>query len=204
MDWKLLLDYTKAITWPFIVSCSLIYFRSSIRNLIAGIKSIKGPGDTQIDIGDQIEEQNKKTKELQEEDLNKSVDTNLNKIKDEYEEKIKSLGDNERKLQNELANTQVYLGFERIYNFIFGSQIRLLEFLNRVTHLTNTGQNGFFQGLQNQYPIHKNYNIGDYLSFLFNSGLIANDEEGNIMITNTGKAFLSYIEILKYSKIKPL
>lgn len=99
--------------------------------------------------------------------------------------------------------------FERIYNIIFGSQIKiLLEMTKKDGTLLVSGAFKFYiEGIGGN-PELKDYDFIKYLDFLKNVGLIEFtgliENADTISITEQGKEFLAYLAIEKLNMNKPL
>lgn len=172
-DWKLLLAYTNVLAWPIVAIYLSNKFSQDIRGLLKRITKGELPGGIKFDSppsqDEKQTESTPKTKEI---------------------EKIKS----------DLDYTQIYLDFERIYRLIFGSQIELLKRLRLQEsiggeELKNTAS--FFVLTQNFYELLKSWTFDQYLKFLFDAGLI-HMKNDRYLISDKGKAFLSYIEFLNF------
>ncbi|MCL4360349.1 hypothetical protein M1555_03800 [Patescibacteria group bacterium] len=170
----MILEYVKVLIWPSIVIFLIIKFNQEIKNLLNRIQSADLPGGTRVNLSpppqyEKLAENNPKTSEIE-------------------------------KIKKDLSYTQIYLDFERIYRFIFGSQIELLKRL-RAQETRNGEQSKdtilFFVFTQNIFPLLKNWTFDFYLKFLFDAGLI-HSRNDHYLITDKGKAFLSYIEFLNF------
>ena len=98
--------------------------------------------------------------------------------------------------------------FERAYQAIYGSQIKIIEDLRRLgpSGLVYEGVAAYYQQTRLMYPALNSYPLDQYLGFLVNSGLIeiSNSSENKRIckITSFGIDFLEYIEVLNYTKDK--
>jgi len=83
--------------------------------------------------------------------------------------------------------------FNKTYNNIYGSQIRILQRLNASVFETKETLRSFYDDACRAFPnVYESYSYDDYLKFLFINGLIF--EEGkSIKITILGKDFLTYM-----------
>jgi hypothetical protein len=92
---------------------------------------------------------------------------------------------------------------ERTYNFIFGSQIALLERLNSGP-LTANDLRGFYDRAKAAFPdIYKNYEFQQWCNFMESFVLIARTPDGQFAITSRGRGFLRYVIDNGYLTIKP-
>ncbi len=109
-------------------------------------------------------------------------------------------------LIRQLAVSQVLTWFEKTYNIIFGSQIRILlhgenntDFLIDKDYILGT-----FEATKEIYKdIYKDWQINDYLKFLLESNLLEKRNE-NFILTTRGKEFLRMMKNSNYSEYKSL
>ena len=102
----------------------------------------------------------------------------------------------EKVLIRHLAGTQIALEFERIYNLIFGSQIKLLKELNVKIPDGKTEVevfNGIDRVIQQHFDYLKDWTKEQYLNLLYVNNLILKDEDDRIKITVKGVEFVSWI-----------
>lgn len=112
----------------------------------------------------------------------------------------------EKVLLRQLASRQTLIWFEQTYNIIFGSQISMLQ--KALEHynveITKDYILGIFEGIKkSNSDIFKDWNIKDYLKFLFDNGLIL-EENDRIFLTVQGKEFLQMMKNTNYSGSKNL
>ena len=111
---------------------------------------------------------------------------------------------NFRRLFNRLENLRcnLFLPFFR-WN-IFGSQIRLLEFLSiqgegKAAVQTVTQ---FFDAAKHNNPdIYESQQFSDYMAFLLSWGLVKNEND-EWAVTTQGRAFITYITAMQLTKNK--
>jgi hypothetical protein len=88
--------------------------------------------------------------------------------------------------------------FERTYNFVFGSQIALLQQLNSIPQTVEQAR-AYYERAGSAFPeIYKNYTFEQWLNFL-QSFLLTTKEGDRISITQRGRGFLRYIVENGYS-----
>jgi hypothetical protein len=89
----------------------------------------------------------------------------------------------------------MFKSFERVYDSIFGSQIRFLQRLNHTSVESKTSLKLYYDNAVKNYPeAYKTYTYDRYLKYLSNNGLIImNENDQNIQITFFGKDFLRYL-----------
>jgi len=187
IDWNLILEFIKVLVWPAVI----VVFRKNIAGLIDRLTEFKGPGGTEV-----------KAKQ-QEQQLTTSYNPEISKekitekVKKEYEEKIKEAGKNIQETNKLLIQTQIYLDFERIYRLIFGSQIDFLKKIksNLPEGLSIDDAITHYVLIIRIFPTLKSWTYYQYLEFLFNNNLIYQDHK-RYLLTDKGKAFLAYYEAL--------
>ena len=113
--------------------------------------------------------------------------------------------DTEKLLIHSLAVSQVHSWFEKTYNNIFGSQIRLLKVLseNKGGLVVKKVREFYDKAKEAGAPSLETWTLEQYLSFLRNSGLI-NQIDDNFQISERGRDFLSLISAFNYSSERAL
>lgn len=209
IDWLLVLEYVKVIIWPVIISGFLFYFKNNIRGLIDRITIIKGPGGTEIRAEQErkIEKQEEGIEKISDENIKKDLQVQIEEVKKTYEEELskeKKANTNKDKiisnLLEQLSFKSLQLEFEQIYRLIFGSQIDLLKRL-RLASSGEASKNTiiFFAFIQRLFAVFTSWTFSQYINFLLSSGFIYFNND-HYFITDKGKAFLNYIEILNYPR----
>ena len=103
-----------------------------------------------------------------------------------------------------LAHSNVAAFFEAIFSQIFGSQIKLLEYLNTVEKSTVDTIKFYYSNAAQSWPaFYANYTIDQWLAFLQNFGLI-NRADDEVAITGWGQALLKYIIHRRYNSAAKL
>ncbi|KKU44551.1 MAG: hypothetical protein UX60_C0001G0004 [Berkelbacteria bacterium GW2011_GWA2_46_7] len=194
---KTILEYIKVLIWPLVVLSSAVMFRGDISDLIRRI--VKGSI-----FGNEIN--------LLPPAQNDSSEVNLASVP--AEEKTALVGfintqqqelENSRttveQLKNQLAERELFLDFERIYQLIFASQIRLLDDLSHSEFFALARVALHFQVTKNTFPaVFSNWDTNQYVSFLIRSELMAWRDTHCLEITPKGRAFLEYLRIMNYRK----
>lgn len=108
----------------------------------------------------------------------------------------------QKKILGYLVVIDLQLFYEKTYHYIFGSQIKILQFME--IHYPNGIEkfkiyNQFYLDALNKYPNLKTYPFDPYLNFLVNWFLIR-EKDGLYTITNIGIGFLEYINGPYYRK----
>lgn len=182
--------------WPIIILLVIFLFKTELSNLISKGVVIILPGGHELRFNEPAPQQETTQKNPEPKRIE-----DYKEIEKQYEEKIKELGKGQEELKTQLINAQIYLDFERIYRVIFGTQIDLLKRLRSIFPLGQPSKDTifFFALTQRLFPVFANWTFAQYLNFLFTSNLIYYDN-GSYFVTDRGKAFLAYIEILNYPK----
>ena len=202
MSDQFFLELAKVLIWPVFASLfAFNFFRSEIKGLLNRIQSAKLPGGIEVLLPGKQKLPQKNTPNK----IGGSVKNKKEEIKREISADNSQTQVNE--LLNQLATYQVALIFERGYQSIYGSQIKLLDILRL------RGQEGlsyedlaaFYQQTRLTWPTLNSYSLNSYLGYLLNIGLaekIFTDSKTYIKITPMGIDFLEYIEQLNYLKEK--
>lgn len=208
---EFIIELLKYIAWPFVVLISIFILKDKLSSIFSGgIKSAKH-GDTEVQFFEG--KQPVKPEETEQQDLQHLIPVDPTGLRGEVEERIQSQltqinNDNEKIdiLVKNLAQQQISNAFEKVYYNIFGSQIRLLEFLAVQTDGKSDAEtlNKFFETTKKDNPdIFKEWEFSDYMNFLVNWELVKN-ENNEWSITHNGRAFIIYITALQLNKNKSL
>lgn len=192
---RAIFEYIKTLSWPVVVLFMFLILLREIKNLINRINYIKWPGGPEINT-----KQTKPSKEIpkiSEETENKKL------------EEIKKSSQDKEELLNQVVILQIALHFERTYNLIFGSQIRLLENLRKYGSVGMKYEDvaAYYQGVLVTYPYMVSYHLTQYLDFLVGAKLVEVTQQGDnrvVKIVPLGIDFLEYLEGLNYNKNKGL
>ncbi len=200
-------EFLNILKWPLVVFGVVLLFRKSIQSLIKNIKTLKTPGGLEAEIKEQVLANQKRedkpttvsiVKQPGEFEKAKGA-IQLTPVMQEYANRIR---EDTRKStlpiheQTELgimaiANLAVSVDYWRIYNFIFGSQFKVLHTANSalikkadaITHFTT---------VQKMYPdVFKESDFETYISFLTTHVLIGIKDD-TYFITVKGKDFLGW------------
>ena len=197
-----LLAFTKVLTWPAIVLFLVIRFKDSLKTLLDKITELKaGPAGVAVQINADVQKHIKK----EDEGVKKDLAPLLKKHKTQLRATKKMM----EAMQQQLEETQLRLGFEQTYNFIFGSQLAALQRLE---------DSGGTMGAASLIPNFIDYSnasklaaspshylsIGDWMAFPITRGLAESLTGEKYSITKEGRVFLSYLRTLKYPLNKPL
>ncbi|WP_298285940.1 hypothetical protein [uncultured Lutibacter sp.] len=205
---ELILNFLSSIFWPLVTIIIFLVLKNPLKNLINNIKKI-GYGNTGIETtSGNFQKDEESILELLGDGNDESyIDNALGKFSAETVEAAIEIIENETKisevdgLQNKYDRIYKYSrllvlikSFERVYDSIYGSQIKLLQRLN-FTVDSKSSLKTFYENAKKIYPeAYNNYSYESYLNYLFNNGLILlqeNDE--NVQITYFGKDFLRYL-----------
>jgi len=189
---ELALRWFQTIIWPPAVIVGLaVLFRREIAELTRRLTKVgvsggpyaeMTPPQTQVDIA---------------EAPSSASDEVMAKAMQEVETKADQAQE-EAVARGEEANLYLaYYWYERLYRLIFGSQIRLLDYMNSRPGSTNVVELkpfheehlGQMRALNPQYT----YDLNAYLAFLQSSWLIATADGIQYALTDFGRGFLHYL-----------
>lgn len=203
---EMILNFISSLSWPLVCLIIFYYLRKPISRFLKKVKKVSY-GETSI------ERQSKKQKDDKSIDiLTKGndftyIDETLHKFSEtskrfamqviENETKVNEVQDDRQRAERVLKYTQLLIivkDSEKIYQYIYGSQIRLLQKLNYASEKTENVKY-FYDSAAKYFPdIYKDYSYESYLNWLVNQSLISYDREDKIIsITETGKDFLIYL-----------
>jgi hypothetical protein len=206
-----IIELIKNGAWPVIAGVAIFLLKDKIGVLIGGgLKSAKH-GETEI----QFFEPNQSVKPSIEEQQSLQhlipVDTTgiRNEMESRINEQLAQITDEKNKIEilvKNLAQQQINNAFEKVYYNIFGSQIRLLEFLSIQTEGKARIKKilPFFENTKEINPdTFESWQFSDYMNFLLAWDLVKNDLDV-WSITKYGRAFIAYITAIEYTKNKIL
>lgn len=105
-------------------------------------------------------------------------------------------------LIRQVATIQMFFAFERAYRLIFGSQLKLLDFLNHKGQQHKSILEIFYNAAVEEYPdFYARTNFDSWTAFLFTNHLMAIEEE-EYGISVAGKDFLVWLTIEGLSQNK--
>jgi len=213
-----LLEYLKSLadSWPFVVLILVVLFRKKLQSLLQFLivehtdKGFKFRFNLQ-QMQDVMGGKNKKDQEKRDREqgeLNKKLGTAESRAVN-AESRADDLYSLAKKMLADLDNANKELTFERIYNVIFGSQIKLLEYLAVVKQEYQAGplQKFYYHDLYVKSGGGLDYTFEKYMGYLKSRGLITFDslgENGLVKIDKKGSEFIAYLDKGKHSKNKPL
>lgn len=118
---------------------------------------------------------------------------------------LKTDSEESRILIRQLALAQSTIWFERTYNLIFGSQLRLLKHLNETKRPVDNGYvKNYFLVQQQRFPEEfSSWTADNYINFMLNTRLVEQVGEGFI-ITPEGSEFLVELARRGFSEAKGL
>lgn len=216
---ELILDFISSIFWPLITIIIFFFLKEPIKNLINNIKKI-GYGGTALEtnLSNNQKEDSSIFELLGDGNDVSYIDNALNKFSEVSLEQADQIIENETKIsevegyQNKYERLYKYSkllvlikSFEKVYDSIYGSQIRFIQRLNHTSVESKTSLKLYYDNAKNSYPeAYKVYKYEDYLNYLKISGLINMEENNeNIQITFFGKDFLRYLLEANLSVEKP-
>jgi len=209
---QFIIEIIKYAGWPSVIILAIFVLKDKVSSLFGGgLKSAKhGSSEVQFyEVHQEVKPSTPDNQNLQHlipvdptglrEELEKKIEGQLSKLSCANTDKIDVLIKN-------LAQQQITNAFERVYHSIFGSQIRLLEFLSVQEDGKSTTSkivNFFDTAKENAPETFENTEFSDYMNFLISWELVQNIEE-NWLITKKGRAFITYITAMKFDKNKML
>lgn len=109
----------------------------------------------------------------------------------------------ERVLVRALAENRVWGTHEYVYNRIFGSQIAALRWLNEFGAVTMEQARAFLEPYTKLSPqLYARYGFESWLGFLKAMGLIDQQDNGPIAISDFGRSFLTYLPVARLTENK--
>jgi hypothetical protein len=213
-----------AINWPgaIILICIFffIFFRKPISALINRIRSLEKFGVRATMDNVQQKPDDYKTLNAKLDSVGESGESQIintikyysfisaeiykNAVETDFD-KIINRNDDEKKeiLLKYAAVTQLQMEFLNIYYLIYGSQINILRHLNSLAMGdTQIALQSFYDNAKKTNPNFPfGYKFEQYMFFLLNHNLI-NEKNGNFVITEFGRDFLTYIIKAKLPEYK--
>lgn len=209
-DKQFIIELIKYGAWPTVAGTALYFLKDKLNALIGGgLKSAKH-GETEIHFFEG--QQSVKPSIEDRQNLHHLIPIDPTGMREEVELKINEQleqisGDNKLDiLVKNLAQQQINNAFEKVYYNIFGSQIRLLEFLAIQPEGKASIESvlPFFEKVKsNNQEEFESWQFSDYMSFLLSWELVQNDKT-EWLITKHGRAFIAYITAMGLSKNKAL
>ncbi|WP_417860206.1 hypothetical protein [Winogradskyella sediminis] len=216
---ELILDFLSSLAWPIVAMTILLILKEPLKKLIGNIKKI-GYGGAGIETNYAKNQENETTllerlgdgndESYLDNALAKFSEYTLNRADEiiEQETQISSV----EGLQNQYDRIYKYSkllvlikNFEKMYDSMYGSQIRFLQRLNHTTTESKEDLMLYYNNAKETYPnVYRDYSYKAYLNFLYANGLII-DEDGteNISISVIGKDYLRYLLEANLSLEKP-
>jgi hypothetical protein len=202
------IEILKYGAWPAVAAAAIYFLKDKIGNIFGGVKSAR-VGDNEIQFFESAQAARPAPEEQQ--NLQHLIPIDPTGLREELEQKINQQldqisGENEKIdiLVKNLAQQQISNAFEKVYYNIFGSQIRLLEFLSVQVKGKAPVQavTPFFDAAkQNSPEIFEGQQFSDYMAFLLTWGLVQNIND-EWCITKHGRAFITYITAMQLTKHK--
>ncbi len=208
---EFIVEMVRYLAWPIVTLTAVFLLRDKLSGILSGgIKSAKH-GTTEVHFFDGP--QRSKPEDTKVQDLQHLIPIDPTGLREELVEKINgeleqiaSEAEKVDVLVKNLAQQQISNHFEKIYFSIFGSQIKLLEYLAVMDNRQETAKNlsGIFQHAKTNNPGQfGDWQFSDYMNFLLNWNLVEVNDDSYI-ITKYGRAFLTYITAAMLNKDKAL
>ncbi|PST90150.1 hypothetical protein C9I86_09645 [Photobacterium sp. NCIMB 13483] len=196
------------LAWPTVVLICVFLLRDKIKNIFSGgLKSAKYK-DAELVFSEQ---QTAKPNLPVQQDLKHFIPSDPSGFREEVENRLQGslaqIPSDQEKIDilvKNLAQEQLNGAFEKIYYNIFGTQIRLLEFLSSQESgaAKTTDILPFFEECKKSNPqSFSESNLSDYLNF-FHIWELLEFGDDQYIITKKGRAFLRYITAMRLNKNK--
>lgn len=203
-------EILKTTAWPVVSLITLFVLKAPISDLIRRFKKI-GYDKAGIEIESQNLQKEDKEKTrieiLGKESNNANIEKALalfrpetieffeNAVKQETSlDSIKTSEEKEKVLYRYSQALYLIMHFNKIYETIFGSQLRLLQILNGSVNEDKSSLSFIYENAKKRDPkFYENYSNDQYLEYLKSFGLILFETNGKIVITILGRDFLKYI-----------
>ncbi|MEY9428868.1 hypothetical protein ABH975_004183 [Bradyrhizobium ottawaense] len=190
---KLAVEFVKAAAWPLAIAWVAYYFRDAI---IAQLPRVTKVGPVTLDPPPPPQQANLPTSKDPAEAIKKVEAAIPPELLREGEAIVRGLVPKSEDRDLLTLSSGLLIGglFERTYNFIFGSQLLLLERLNS-SPLSLDDLKEFYERGKTAFPeIYKTYTFEQWLAFLESSSLVARVNGGSLFaITPRARGFLRYL-----------
>ncbi|MDH7803783.1 MULTISPECIES: hypothetical protein [unclassified Rhizobium] len=203
MEWaKVIADLIKGIAWPVAATFIVFIFRKQIRDRIKDIVSLGPTGAVLQPSNQQL--QSKPTTGLQKTATHPlpTVQALITKIEGE----LGNVADEERipKLIYTLAEAQIERSYEVVWGAIFGSQILAMRRMLEGTFTMEEARALYDNDVRPHIKDPDKYSFYDWCNFLLRQNLVSSAENGQLLITEYGRDFISFIDIRKRELSKAL
>ena len=197
------------LVWPGLIAWGVWFLRKEIRGKLSSVIAVKGGQNLAVEFSSEVREQQKasasgpNTAEMsgntEEFEKLKAQSSTSAIVTYDAKQIMEHLG------KSKFAEAQkVELGalayaalrlenyFWRVYNFIFGTQIALLQELNS-RNMSEQEIHNYFEGVKSRFPaVYASWTLPGYLEFLKNFGLLQING-GEYSITEHGREFLVWL-----------
>ena len=213
----------KALFWPLVVGLFVVYFKEEIRDRLRNLKSLEAPG-TKLGFDDALATQQKQigvetepalslteTKlEFEKEKAAYLTSPTVKAISSQIQQDIDKSPYTKEEIMDigvlNLAKVIMIGDFWRIYNFIFGSQLALLQQIN-TQPISKVDLIAFYSAVKQKFPdAFHSKDSNAYARFLLANELLIenkNEEQSAFLITNKGREFLIWCIESNLSFSKP-
>jgi hypothetical protein len=216
---EIIIDLITKLSWPIITLVIFLVLKEPIKNLINNIKKIGyGGAGIETNYAKNQDDENSLLKKLGDGQDESYIDNALGKFSEFTLCRADEIIENETQissvegLQNQYDRIYKYSkllvlikNFEKMYDSMYGSQIRFLQRLNHTTSESKSSLKLYYENAKKIYPdIYKEYSYESYLTYLKNQGLIIQEDgSDDIQITYIGKDYLRYLLEANLSIEKP-
>lgn len=198
---KIILEFISNITWPIVGFSIVFIFRNELKIFLTKIKSVALGGTTFNTIQEGQQDSSVSTMAVPESmkmEVSSETIAMANEIL-EIESEVEMLNnDTEKYIRLKQYSGLLIVSnlFRDIYYIIYGSQIKLLLYLNSNGSNTKDSLKRFYDTAVAEYSfMYDNYSYEEYCQWLINKQLIIVTGE-NVQITTTGRDFLKFL--IKY------
>ncbi len=215
-NFEFTIELIKASAWPLVVGGSILAFKGKIKSdfksILNKIKLFK-IANAEIHMHEQSKPEKPAEAKIQDLEHLRPLDhSGLGKAFEESLKKaVKKIDGNDKKIEiliSNLAQQQISNAFEKIYFYIYGTQITILDYLSGVQDgkaVTGSLLPYFNYSKEQSLKINSNATIlfEGYMSFLVNGGLVTKEINNDWVITDYGRAFIKYLNGHDFKKDKP-
>jgi hypothetical protein len=193
------ISLANTLKWPLMILIIIFIFRKPLVDLINRVTKV-GYGNKSLEAKQQAIATEKKREEVSHIDRvvglfrPETIDTFKDAVANETEvETLKTQEEKIERLTNYGCLLYIMRHFDIVYNNIFGSQIRILEYINSHAEQSRESVKFFYDNAKKNNPkFYENYSYEQYLDFIFSYNLLE-DRDNILNITVLGIDFLKYL-----------
>lgn len=207
---SIIMEFFRIIVWPSVTIIVFYYLRQPLKKLVQDIRRIKY-GETSIE----LEQRTNQVTNIDSQEMvgltSGKSNIPISKALDSYSEETTKMSEKivKEKLGYDKLNTDeeritallvyakvslFYNQMMQIYNFIYGSQIKLMQKLNADGQVQKEKVKSYYEMAKEVWmEAYKDYSFDQYLFFLQNYNLITISQNEILSITYFGKDFLRFL-----------